>query len=348
MRGTIILIICSLIIGLSLCGEESHEETWSYSDISAWSADYCSNNNEEQSPINIPIAASTACSDGTKSLGITLMANSSMVHSINNGHTVQWNGNTGYTTWNDETFSFLQWHFHQPSENFINSVEYQSEVHFVHQNPNNGNLLVLGILFQSTSDASLYGGNVGYRWLQSIEYGVNLSSGGTMEFTQQDVNTSNVLTYELLNTAFKSDMFNFKGSLTTPNCLEGVNWLVSKQVMYMSEDQKDNFARMFPAKYTAVNSDGVAQTIGNNRPTQTLGQRTVMNYCLSTTFEFVSVNYTPEGHSDDNKLVYLWVVVGLLCFAFLAGILCYIFKMEGTKADSAKQDYQTVKPNNSI
>ena len=275
------------------------------------------------------------------------MANNTEVSATNNGFTIVYSGNLGYTKFNDQTYTLIQFHFHQPSENYINGVEYESEVHFVHKNFENNSLLVLGILFDENTDQATYQSSVGWRWLESIFYGSNLLTNSTMPLSQQEVNTQNVLTYELLNTAFANNMFYFDGSLTTPNCNEGVKWLVSKQVMYMSHYQKRNFARMFPKIYTATNSAGVTQQIGNNRPTQDIASRTIYNICLTSTFKFVETNYTSKGHDDDDSLVYLWVFIGLLCFVFLAVILCYIFKQEGAKNNDlgkTEHTYNTVGP----
>ena len=275
------------------------------------------------------------------------MTNNTQISATNNGHTIVYSGNLGYTKFDKETFTMLQFHFHQPSENWVNGSGYDSEVHFVHKNTDNGNLLVLGILFQKSTDAATYQSSVGWRWLESILYGSNLMPASVMPLTQQEANAQNVLTFELLSTAFATDMFHFKGSLTTPTCDEGVKWLVSKKIQYISSDQVDNFQRMFPAIYSATNSAGTSQTIGNNRPTQSIGNRTIYNICLTSTFKFVETSYTSTGHEDDDSLVYLWVFIGLLCFVFLAVILCYIFKQESSKNEDegkSAHDYQTVKP----
>ena len=63
--------------------------------------------------------------------------------------------------------------------------------------------------------------------------------------------------------------FHYKGSLTTPNCTEGVNFLVLAEVQYISFDDMANFKRFWK------NNKAFATYSGNNRLVQPLNGRPV-------------------------------------------------------------------------
>ena len=72
---------------------------------------------------------------------------------FNNGHTIQVNVDAGSAIlYNGITYDLLQFHFHSPSEHTIDGVAAPLEIHFVHQDPNSGNLAVVGILLTEGED----------------------------------------------------------------------------------------------------------------------------------------------------------------------------------------------------
>jgi carbonic anhydrase len=60
---------------------------------------------------------------------------------------------------------------------------------------------------------------------------------------------------------FNMTSYRYTGSLTTPPCTTGVNWLVLRQTLKLTRAHMQNFAAMFPT--------------GNNRDVQPLGPRVV-------------------------------------------------------------------------
>ena len=59
-----------------------------------------------------------------------------------------------------ETFSLVQFHFHQPSEHTLRGYSMAAEAHFVHRAPS-GRIAVFGIMFDEDAVQDDYGGSGG-------------------------------------------------------------------------------------------------------------------------------------------------------------------------------------------
>lgn len=192
-----------------------------------------------QSPINL---AGFTESD-LKPIGIHYEAGGREVH--NNGHTVQVNFTPGSKISVDgHEFELKQYHFHAPSENHINGKSYPMEAHLVHADEA-GNLAVVAVMFvEGKTNQSI--ARV-WSYIPGIEGGrQNLPSGVSAE----GILPSN------------RDYYRFKGSLTTPPCSEGVEWLVMKEPVTVSKDQIEKFVKVMRHP--------------NNRPIQPLNARPVL------------------------------------------------------------------------
>lgn len=165
---------------------------------------------------------------------------------VNNGHTIQVNvaGNNSITV-RGTSFQLLQFHFHHPSEEQINSRRYTMVAHLVHRSAE-GQLAVLAVLLSAGQANALIHQVWTYMPLDTNDK-VNMPTG-------------------LLNLAdlLPKDQryYQFMGSLTTPPCSENVLWMVLKEPMTLSPDQIRLFAQMFP---------------NNARPVQPLHGRVVRN-----------------------------------------------------------------------
>lgn len=164
---------------------------------------------------------------------------------IDNGHTVQVN-NTGTSniTYNGKTYSLKQFHFHAKSEHKIDGKQAPVEVHFVHQNPTDGTLLVLGVMMEE-------GG------VDNPSIAKYISSFPTEK--EKEIKTTSSIDPTLLFPSSKK-YYNYTGSLTTPPCSQGLNWIVFKEKLLISAAQRAAFEKAYDHNY---------------RPTQNVGSRTI-------------------------------------------------------------------------
>ncbi|PHS69300.1 MAG: carbonic anhydrase [Methylophaga sp.] len=186
---------------------------------------------------------------------------------INNGHTIQVNYEKGSSiNLTGKTFNLLQVHFHAPSENHINGQSYPLEAHLVHADEQ-GNLAVVAVMFeQGVPNKGLevqtdkYGSRQviavasANKWLKNI-WSVMPSKAGETQKLLTMVNVADIL-------PTNQDYYRFNGSLTTPPCSEGVQWLVMKKVMTVQQQQIDPFVEVLHEP--------------NNRPLQPINSRTIL------------------------------------------------------------------------
>lgn len=165
----------------------------------------------------------------------------SEVRILNNGHTVQVNYDPGsYIEVDGQRYDVLQYHYHAPSEHAIDGKMFAAELHIVHKDAQE-QLAVVGILLEEGEE------NAAYQPLLS-----NLPAEESPE-TNLGIKINAVDFLPAAQTTYR-----YTGSLTTPPCTEGVNWLVMTTPVQLSADQIATFERVFK---------------GNNRPVQPLNTR---------------------------------------------------------------------------
>lgn len=162
-----------------------------------------------------------------------------------NGHTIQATPKESVQALHlgDKAFTFKQFHFHTPSEHTFHSKYFPMEAHFVHQTEG-GELAVLGVMFREGEENPA---------LQPL-LAKALQAGDKIQLAEK-------LDIMPLFPEGKSH-FRLNGSLTTPPCSEGVNWVVFK----------------IPVNASKAQLDAMRQMIGqeNNRPVQPLNARIVV------------------------------------------------------------------------
>jgi len=165
---------------------------------------------------------------------------------LNNGHTLQANYSPGNTlNAADKAFELLQFHFHAPSEHWVDGQQYAAEVHFVHKAAD-GELAVIGVLINEGAEnaalATFWNSAPGHAGEEAMPAGEMISAASILPAT----------------TSYR----HYKGSLTTPPCSEGVNWFVLDDTITMSAAQ------------IGVLSSAVG---ANARPAQPLNARLILN-----------------------------------------------------------------------
>ena len=149
---------------------------------------------------------------------------------VNNGHTIQVDvqGENSITV-RGSTYRLLQFHFHTPSEEQINSKRFPMVAHLVHKN-NEGQLAVVAVLLDEGAASPFIDKLWTYMPLEANDR-VRMPAG-LLNLT------------ELLPTDQR--YYQFMGSLTTPPCSEGVLWMVLKQPVTISKGQYKLFTQLYP------------------------------------------------------------------------------------------------------
>ncbi|MBD2771282.1 carbonic anhydrase [Iningainema tapete] len=176
----------------------------------------------QQSPIDLQGAIAAQLS------AIEFDYQDSPLRIVNNGHTIQVNYESGSSIKLDgETFNLVQFHFHDPSEHTINKKPFDMELHLVHRSEA-GALAVIGVLLkQGQHNAAL----------QPI-----WDAFPNRNEPEQVVKTVKVNAGQFLPKNQK--FYRYFGSLTTPPCSQGVNWIVMQQPIEISQDQIQKFANL--------------------------------------------------------------------------------------------------------
>lgn len=148
---------------------------------------------------------------------------------IDTGHTVQVDVAAGSAlTLGGRRWELVQVHFHHPSEERIDGRAFDMVAHLVHRDAG-GHLLVLAVLLERGSEQP----QVQAVWNNlPLERGEAVPAAGTIDLAGLLPADRRYYTY--------------MGSLTTPPCSEGVQWVVLQQPVQLSAPQIDLFARLYP------------------------------------------------------------------------------------------------------
>jgi carbonic anhydrase len=216
---------------------------WSYSEAGEWgqlAAEYATcGTGTHQSPIDLGAATG-------EDIPNTLFNYSPVPGTIVvNAHTVEVSApGAGKIVLDDQLYDFVQFHVHAPSEHTIEGERYPLEIHFVHKNAD-GDLAVVGILVTE-----------GEPWPAFDDIIVSIPLEQDKPADVVGPVDLNALLPEL------QAAYRYSGSLTTPPCTEGVNWVVLQGTIHMSAEQIAKFTAALPEP--------------NSRPQQPLNDREVV------------------------------------------------------------------------
>ncbi|MDY8134560.1 carbonic anhydrase family protein [Aquimarina sp. 2201CG5-10] len=186
-----------------------------------------------QSPINI-VTNSTLEDDSINNINTNYAKSSTDI--FNNGHTIQFNYNSGsYASLGNIDYNLLQFHFHTGSEHTVDGLRYPMEMHLVHQDPTTGLLAVVGIFFTE--------GRENEALAQFMDH---LPENEDDHYTSsEEYDIKDILPDEL-------DFYTYNGSLTTPPCSEIVSWYVVKAPVEASHEQLERFEHIMHENFRPV------------------------------------------------------------------------------------------------
>lgn len=201
----------------------------------------------EQSPVDLTGAVPIEDTGLQRLLGetvLTVTQRARVMDLVDNGHTIQITNDVPMSTeLGGVRYELVQFHFHAPSEHTIDGEHAPLEVHFVHKSAA-GELAVIGILVEEGTHDVL--------WDPIIE-ALPAAAGDTRHVEDLDLDMSEL---RPLPTRY----YRYAGSLTTPPCSEGVQWVVMADKRQISTEQ-----------IAAI----VSHLHHNNRPVQPLGSRKI-------------------------------------------------------------------------
>ncbi len=166
---------------------------------------------------------------------------------VNTGHGTQVNfSSSGEQIDLDGTpYQLVQFHIHTPSENQLQGKRFPAEIHFVHQGPQ-GQVAVIGVFVKIGKPNAT---------LQEIIDHIPQKVGIPVTVAGVKINPAQLI-------PMRQNYYQFKGSLTTPPCTEGLEWLVMINPISASQAQ--------------INALTAAAGGPNARPIQPLNGRKIM------------------------------------------------------------------------
>ena len=180
----------------------------------------------------------------------------------NTGHTIEVACPEGSWIEVDGTrYQLLQFHFHAPSEHTVAGKPFEMEAHFVHKSED-GTLAVVGLLIERGRHKVAFDPIWSHLpavpgETQRIE---NITEDGSLIVDPRFMFSPNDQVEDVAPARF-GNYYRYEGSLTTPPCSEGVQWIVLTTPVEMSEAQI--------AAFKAIIHD-------NNRPVQPLNGRKLL------------------------------------------------------------------------
>jgi len=220
-----------------------------------------------QSPINIP----KKVKPGANTLSIQY--NPSVMHIVDDGttdlqigkthtiildgHGVQLNytemGNKEEIILDGKKYHLVQFHFHTPSETAWHNQAYPLEIHFVHQS-DDGSVAVIAVFAKAGVENAT---------IKKIIDHLPKEQGVEATIPSEIVNPIDLLPQDHVH------YYRFMGSLTTPPCTEGIQWVVMANAITLSPGQIVSIRR-------AANGP-------NARPVQPLNKRIIAYVNRETT-----------------------------------------------------------------
>jgi carbonic anhydrase len=179
---------------------------------------------------------------------------------INNGYTIRVNYHDAPGTGNflivaDKKYQLTQFHFHHPSEEYVQGKPYEMESHFMHQ-AEDGKIAGVTVFLKAGNPNAM---------VQQLWDHMPITESKEEEIPGVEINPAALLPHDL-------SYYTYMGSITAPPCTEGVTWYVMKTPVEISAEQIAAFAKLYPRDV---------------RPIQPLNKRVVQEKSMNV--------FTPEA-----------------------------------------------------
>ena len=206
---------------------------WTYEEAARWSqldpAYAACNTGRQQSPIDIRDARKA----DLPALRFAYRP-APLRYLINNGYTIRVNyhdapGAGSFLDAGGRRFHLTQFHFHRPSEEFVEGRRYDMVVHFMHES-SDGQAAGVAVLIKAGSANA----TVAQLWRH-----MPAVKGPEQAIPGVEIDPAGLLPRDL-------GYYVYNGSVTAPPCTEGVTWFVLKTPVEISQAQIDAFARLYP------------------------------------------------------------------------------------------------------
>lgn len=151
---------------------------------------------------------------------------------IDNGHTIRVNyhpGSGNFLIVGGTPYQLTQFHFHRPSEEYINGEPYDMVAHFMHQS-SDGRVVGVAVLLKAGRKNAT---------IEKIWEHMPRIAGKEEEIPGVEIDPSGLVPHD-------TTYYMYEGSLTAPPCTEGVTWFVLKIPMEISIEQIEAFAQLYP------------------------------------------------------------------------------------------------------
>jgi len=156
-----------------------------------------------------------------------------------NGHTILVNyGEGSNLILQGKQYRLVQFHFHHPSEEAIDGKRSDMVAHLLHQHHDGALLMVAVLLNRDPTKTLAKSDNAENPLFQQILNNIPLSKNVVETPSGVVIDMNQLLPQH-------HAYYTYLGSLTTPPCTENVTWVVLKDPVSLSEEQVENFARIY-------------------------------------------------------------------------------------------------------
>jgi len=138
-------------------------------------------------------------------------------------------GNGNFLAIEGRRYELRQFHFHRPSEKYVNGKPYDMAVHFMHED-GDGKVAGVAVLLQAGKANPA---------IERLWRHMPKTPGPEQEAAGVEMNPGDLLPSD---TAY----YSYTGSLTAPPCTEGVTWFVLKTPVEISSEEVGAFAKLYP------------------------------------------------------------------------------------------------------